>query len=228
MLNPISEGVFEVVADLALGAGFHLPARCTVLRQSDGSLAVISPVPFTEETAASIDEIGRVTHIIAPNKLHHMSLEATSKRWPDARVLGAPGLAEKAKHLRIDEVLGDREDAVGPEFTAVRVQGAPFIEEVVFLHQPSRTLVVTDLLFNMRDSQGFVTNTVLHLMGTHGRLAFCRSFRLATRDRAAAASSVRRILQLDFDRLLMAHGEVVESGAKEQVRTALSWLQPPR
>ena len=44
------------------------------------------------------------------------------------------------------------------------------------------------------------------------------------RDKAAVRASVDRILAWDFDRAVVTHGDVVESGAKERLRDAFAWL----
>jgi len=42
--------------------------------------------------------------------------------------------------------------------------------------------------------------------------------------RAQNRASIDRILQWDFDRIIMAHGDVVESGGKAALRGAFSFL----
>ena len=49
-------------------------------------------------------------------------------------------------------------------------------------------------------------------------------FRLGFRDKAAARASVERILSWDFDRILLCHGPIVESGGKAVFREAYSFL----
>jgi len=44
--------------------------------------------------------------------------------------------------------------------------------------------------------------------------------------RAIARQEVRELLNLDIERLIMSHGEVVEQDAKQTLRVALSWLKP--
>ena len=48
--------------------------------------------------------------------------------------------------------------------------------------------------------------------------------KLMYRDRAAAAESARQVFAWDFDRVILTHGEVVETGAKEQLEPQLAWL----
>ena len=224
MLNRIAEGVHEVTADLKLAPAFYLPVRSTVLALEKNELAVVSPVAMTDETAAQIDALGKVTHLVAPNLLHHLFLGPAIKRWPDARVHGAPGLAQKRTSLTFHEVLGENSAALGPSIASVFLEGAPQMNEVVLLHKPSRTLVVTDLIFNIREPHGALTAFFLRVMGTHRRLAQSRLVRFAMKDRARVAASAKRIASMDFDRLVVAHGDVIETDAKRQLEPIFQWM----
>jgi hypothetical protein len=66
-----------------------------------------------------------------------------------------------------------------------------------------------------------MTKVVMGMMGTRGRLAKSRIWRFLIKDRAAHQSSLDAILKADFDRLIMAHGEVVEGGARDALAHAL-------
>lgn len=207
---------------ISLSPGFALPLRSTVLTLSTGGLAIISPVAFDDVVAKRIDALGRVEHLVAPNLLHHLHLGAAAARWPDARVHAPPGLTAKRKDLRVD-VVTKGEAAIDPDLLAVPIEGVPGICERVFLHRSSRTLVVTDLVFHVRESRGFMTPLVLFLMGApRGTLGQSRAWRFMAKDRAALAASLRRALSLDFDRLVVAHGEPIEHGAKAALERALS------
>ena len=61
-------------------------------------------------------------------------------------------------------------------------------------------------------------------MGMAGRFTTSRFMKLMYRDRAAAAESARQVFAWDFDRVILTHGEVVETGAKEQLEPQLAWL----
>ena len=62
------------------------------------------------------------------------------------------------------------------------------------------------------------------LMGMAGRFTTSRFMKLMYRDRAAAAESARRVVVWDFDRVILTHGEIVETGAKERLEPQLAWL----
>ena len=50
----------------------------------------------------------------------------------------------------------------------------PKIQEWVFFHHVSQTLIVTDLVFNLRETRGWNTSICLTMFGTRGRFAQSR------------------------------------------------------
>ncbi len=221
-LEQLCEGVHTVRSQLRLGPGFSMPVSSTVLTLPSGGLAVVSPLAFDEDAARAIDALGAVEHLIAPNRLHHLFLGHAAQRWPGARVWGAPGLSDKRRDLSFDQTLGQGSPPSG--LTLVVIEGAPALSEVAILHQASRTLVLTDLVFHVRSPRGLLTGLILRLVGAHGRLAQSRAVRFMARDRAALATSARALLALDFERLLVAHGDPVLDRVKERLSEALGWM----
>ena len=49
-----------------------------------------------------------------------------------------------------------------------------------------------------------------------------------SRDRQQVAASCEAVAALDFDRLIMAHGDIVEQGAPEALRRGMRWTLPVR
>jgi hypothetical protein len=129
----------------------------------------------------------------------------------------------KRPDLTIDAAL---EDGLPPDMartvTAIKIDGAPQVDEFVFFHQPSATLVVTELVFHITRPVGLVAHVVLWLVGCHGRLAQSRAWRFFVKDRALAARSARAVVSLPFDRLIPAHGDVIQTGARSQLERALA------
>jgi hypothetical protein len=208
-----------------LPGGFHMPTRMTVLPLEGGDVALISPIRLDAETAAAIEASGPVRYLVAPNLLHHLYLGAASERWPNARVLAPAALRAKRPDLRIDAALEDGLPSdLSRSVRTVKIDGAPSLDEFVFFHEPSRTLVVTELAFNITKPRGLMAHVVLFLVGCHGRLAQSRAWRMFVKDRAAAARSARAVLSLGFETLVVAHGEIVENNARERLEGALAWM----
>ena len=97
---------------------------------------------------------------------------------------------------------------------------------MVFFHPASRTLVCTDLAFNIQRGQtGGVTRLFFRAIGAEGHFGPHRLIRrFFIRDRAAARDSIQRILRWDFDRVTVTHGDVLERGGREAMRAAYAFL----
>lgn len=225
MLERVDDDLWTVSQRQALGGGLQMGARMTVIRLPDGGLWLHSPTPIEDAVAAAIDALGPVRHLVAPNRLHHLYLGDAQRRWPAATTWGAPGLADKRPDLRFDERLGGPAPASwGGAIEAVTIDGAPGMSETVFVHRPSGTLIVGDLLFSFRRAANLRTRLVLWMMGVLGGVRQSRAWWLLTRDRAAAAASAARLLALPFDRVIPCHGEVIDRGGHAAAAAALQWM----
>jgi hypothetical protein len=105
------------------------------------------------------------------------------------------------------------------------VRGAPSLEEICCFHPRSRTLLLTDLAFNLQRSDHLFTRLFMRANGAYGRFGPSRIFRYRVlADRAALRESLDRILAWDFERVVVAHGEVLERGGRKVFRDAFAWV----
>lgn len=222
-LQEICSGVWSAEHRQKFGFGFVAPCRMTVVRLASGGLWIHSPGPMDEALAGEICELGPVEYLVAPNLFHHLHLRAAVERFPEAEVHAPPGLEKKRPDVTFAGTLGVAAPW-GADLQPIPIEGMPRLREVVFVHRPSGSLLVADLLFNLGRRLGPAVTIYMRLTGAYGRVAQSRIFRLAVRDRPAAAASCLRMLCCPFDRLVPCHGEIVEHGAKRQVEEALSWL----
>jgi hypothetical protein len=207
--------------------GFRFSTRMTVLPLGSRQLALVSPVPIDAARAAAVEALGDVAFLIAPNLLHHLYLADAVRRYPNALVLAPPGLRAKRPDLRVDGSLADPLPAeLAAAVDVVRIEGAPRVDEFAIHHRATRTLVLTDLVFNVTHPRGWLAHAVLFLAGCHGRLASSRAWRLFVQDRTLTRASVARMLALPFSTLVMAHGDVVTESAVARLGQALRWLDP--
>ena len=225
MFQEITDGLWHDTHDLST-AGLQFRTRSTLARLRDGGLWMHSPIPIDEARASQIDALGAVRHIVAPNGWHDSFAGAAKERYPDATLWASPALRRSKQELRVDAWLGESEPAWADELRPLLIDGAPKADEVVFLHVASDTLIVTDLLFQIRYPVNTLTKLVLRMAGTHGgKLAQSRLWRSVTKDRAAARRSIQQMLDWDFQRVVLAHGDFVEgSDARERTRDALWWM----
>lgn len=199
--------------------GMELGARTTIVRLPSGGLALISPGPFSDAEREAIRGLGEVEALIAPNTFHHLYLRDAARHFPEAAVYLAPGLREKVSDLPKGGVLTDEAPERWREVLDQRLLRGTRTNEVVFFHRPSGSLVLTDLAFNIHEG-GLWTRLALKLNGAFGRLASSRIFRSSITDEAAFQRSLRSLFDWDFDRIVVAHGAVLEQGGKQALRQA--------
>lgn len=224
-LEQLDRDLWIATRPLKLVVG-DIGTRMTVIRLANGDLVLHSPVALDPAARAALDALGRVRWVVGPCKVHHFYLAEYVTAYPDAELVGAPGLAEKRRDLRFAHVL-DAETAQrlwGDEVLACPVAGAPLMNEVALLHPTSRTLILTDLVFNLGSSKR--AGLFLRLVGATRGFGPTRIVRLAIRDRAAARRSLDQILRWDFDRVVMAHGDVLATGGHAALAHAFAWLGP--
>ena len=200
--------------------------RMTIIRLNDGNLFLHSPVKLDSELKRALNALGPVGAVVAPNRGHHLFVRAYVESYPQARTYGAPGVPEKRPDLRLDATLGDQAPR---QWQGVieqhRFRGAPPLNEVVFFHPSSRTVIFTDLIFNLPAEKSADAPIFFWLLGAPGHFGPHRLVRaLAIRDRAAARRSVDTILRWDFDRVIMSHGDILETGGREHMASAFAFL----
>ena len=224
-LDSLAPDLWVATRPLPLWVG-DIGARMTVMRLRDGALVLHSPVALDPDTRAALDTLGPVRWIIGPSKVHHLFLSQYTAAYPAAALCGAPGLAQKRTDLRFTHVLDDALRAAwAGELDHLLFEGAPGISEDVFLHVASRTLLLTDLAFNLPPGAPNRARVFHALVGAVGRFGPHRIVRAAIRDKPAARRSLERILAWDFDRVVVSHGEVLETGGKRAMETAFAYLR---
>jgi hypothetical protein len=214
------------IADQPLSVlGLELGARMTVVRLGDGRLLLHSPIKPAPDVVDEVRALGDVAALVAPNRFHHLFAAAWFDYFPGAKLFVAPGLETKRKDLPIAGVLSDSPEPLwAGTMEQVVLRGIPLTNEVVFYHPSSRTLIATDLAFHIGQHSPGLTRLVFRISGAFGKLAPTYLERFLIRDKAAFRGSVQRILDWPFERVVVAHGTVVETGGRRELALGYSWI----
>ena len=214
----VEEKIIKVV-------GVHLPARMTAIKLSDGGLLLYSPFAPTDERDAFLADLGPVRYAVAPNKFHHLYIGHYTEKYPDAQVLGAPGLGKKREDVAFEAALSaDPVPGWAADLDQHLIGGYPAVGETVLFHRASRTLIAADTLFNLARSTHTITRIYQMVALSGDGPAVSKLLKWVLKDKAAARASIDHILGWDFDRLIMCHGEIIETGGREILRKAFDWL----
>jgi hypothetical protein len=207
--------------------GIAMGTRMTVCRLADGSLFVHSPIAPDDALVAELDALGPVAHVVAPNKLHHLHFAEFAARFPDARTYASPGLPARRPGLHFEVVLGDEpRPGWSRDLDQCAVVGDFFLDEVVFLHRASGTLILTDLCEEGSEEWPLLARVAARVGGIYRKHGPPRDMKWSLRrDKPALRRAVERILSWDFDAMIVSHGRLVESGAKERFARAYAFAR---
>lgn len=233
MSEPEPHGELEQLAPglhVVDGEWGPLRRRMTVMDTGAG-LAVHSAMRLGAGEMARLDALGPVRWILVPNRYHETDASWYATRYPQARMLVPSRARASLEKARVGPIAGTHEEdwqelAAAGALERQALDGLRLLHEVVFLHRPSRTLVLCDLAFNFPAADlPWFFRQVMRLNGAVDRFGPTRFFRwFVVRDRRALATSLAPVLAWDFDRIVVSHGRVLVTGGKEAMRGAVgSW-----
>lgn len=204
--------------------GLHVGTRMTLVRLSSGEVLLYSPVPVTLELKAAIDALGPVRHIVCPNLFHHVYAGDVARLWPQAKLFGPEKLAGKRPDLKLAGFLSETLPvAWQADLQAINMAGS-LMQETVFYHAASRTLITSDLVENFHHNDHTPTRLYLKLGGILGKVGWHPLLRLVYLNRKQARASLERILALPFERIIVAHGDIIREDAHGELKRGMAWL----
>ena len=217
-LTEIDDGLLEVVGQIRMPL-MDLPRRMTVVRLRDGKLLIWSAIALDETEMARLEAAGMPAFLVVPNDHHRRDAKAWKDRYPQLQVVAPEGAREKiAEEVPVDTTEPDFAD---PDVQFVLVPGTHGHEAALLVRRPAgTTLVLNDLVGNIRHASGF-GGWLLRIMGFAG-------------DEAQIPAPTRLVMVADTDalraqllawaetpnlcRIVVAHGDVIESQPREVLR----------
>ncbi len=229
-LQVFAENVWTVDGPLVRDMGITFTTRMTIVRLSDGSLWVESPVPASPETLQRMTELGPVKYLVAATPRHVWRLDRWHALFPDAQLWACrptPVTLQKGR-LPLTGVLEDTPPAGwANDLDQLVFKGNPLLSEVLFFHRKARTVILGDLIQIRPLVKGRpLRNALIRLAGIaapSGGVGL--DIRLSFIHRKLAAQSLHKVLSWDFDKLIIAHGVCIEKDAKPFVARAFGWLE---
>jgi hypothetical protein len=204
----------------------------TVIRLANGDLFLHSPIAFADGLAKELSALGRTRHLISPNRGHYAHIGEWKRAFPDAIAWASPGVRARARSQRIDI---DFARDLGPsapsewadEIDQLVVPGV-VLDEVVFFHRASRTLILADTLMNFEPgkmSQPY--RAIARLAGVvtpQGGIPVDLRLSFWPR-RHRVKGAYERVLSWRPARVILSHGRCFDSeaDAAAALRRAFAW-----
>ncbi len=212
--------------------GLEVGTRMTVIRLNQDRLVIIAPIQLQDEMIEQLNQLGNVSDIVAPNLYHYLFLNQCKQKYPDAAVWATSGLREKCPDLLIDKILSDHaiqsfnglEAAEIAGFNTLDIKGYAPLNEWVFFHAKSCTLIITDLAFHFDRQSSRSAQLISKVWGGYQQLRPSLLEKIATRDKEQVRQSLQPIFAWDFERVIMAHGSIIEQDGKRQFQLGYEWF----
>ena len=205
------------------------PTRMTIVRLPDGGLWLHSPTRPDEALIGKVAALGQVRHLVSPNLIHHVSIGAWAKRFPDARVWASPGVHRRSEVQFTDDLADTPPEDWASAIDQRIARGSRILEEAIFFHRASKVLILTDLIENFEDERlhGWLARIMYRLIGVmapNGR---------APRDLRATFAGHHDQLKPVVDwmiacapeKVVIAHGKWFEEDGTAVIRRAFDWVR---
>lgn len=220
-LNVVDKQIWDISDGLQI-LGVEFGHRMTVVQLASGDLWVHSPVALTHTVQKSLAALGTPRYFVAPSAFHDLYWTPYFDAFDDVEFHGVPGMPAHLKftHTFSETIPNDWAN----DFEMIPVHGIPLLNEHVFIHRASKTLILTDLVFNFSKREKLWERMFLTLNGVHGKVGPSRLFRACIKDKKAFRDSLDRVLGCDFDRVIVGHGQNIETDGKRILENAYSFL----
>lgn len=193
----------------------------TVVRLKSGKLVIHSSAPFAAQEIAAIHELGEPAWLLDATLFHDSFASQGCRAFERVPYLAPAGFREVSGVQT--RPLSPSPNEWNGELDVFPLAGMPKVREHVFYHRASRTLIVCDLFFSFGKSGSawmpFILRYVLRLKNGVGMSGF---FRFMIKDRAAFIHSLRPLLSLDFERIIVGHGDIIKRDAQRIFREELT------
>jgi len=212
---------------------FPYPTRMVVIKLPNDSLWIWSPIQLNDNLKAQISKLGNPAHLVSPNKLHYLFLQEWKQAFPDAKMWALPSTIKKCNNLIFDSTLKDKPPIDWKDnIDQVIVSGSFFMNEIVFFHCASKTAIFADLSENF--TKEFLNSTP-GWTGWRKKIAYAwkitepygwapLEWRISFINRKRAKNDILKIINLNPDNVIMAHGKYILGNGKTFLEKSFSWL----
>ena len=222
-LEKINEDIWTVPMPLKVFQFIELNTRMTIIKLQDGSLLLHSPIKYTPELGEAINHLGNVQYLIAPNCFHHLFIGTWQEQYPNAKIFAPNGLIKKRPDLKLEHFLNEPAQLPWLEEIAVfPILGMPMVQEFLFYHQKTQTMIITDFAFFLPNSTGF-TSFYAKLNAVKETVQTPVLFKMAVSDKKAMKESLVPLQNLKIQHISLCHHEILSQKAQEQFSNLLEF-----
>ena len=231
-LKLISENLWIVDGPIIHFYGMPFTTRMVVIRMVNNNLWIHSPINLTSALKQELDQLGNVKYLISPNKIHYWYIQDFQKAYPEAITFASDGVQKRSQQagqsIRWDRELKDIERDYFPDLEILPMSGNRFMTEYTFFHIPSKSWIVTDIIENFEPNKINPFFRILAYLGgaLHPNGGTTRDQRtLFWGNHQLLNKSIDRIKSLNPNRIIMAHGKILDSDIASELNRIFAWVR---
>lgn len=220
-IEEIQPDVFMVRGSIKMNALMTITRNMACVRH-DGELTLVDPIRLSSAEERRLDELGTVKRVLRLGPGHGVDDPYYIERH--GAELWAPGPSQSFPEPKPSLVFDETTPAPFPDARFFCMQGLKQPEAVLLLKRANGLLITCDAIQHYGDYRynslfarlvmpfiGFPKTTIVGPMWA----------KAMTPEGGNLESEFRRLLELDFDQLLSAHGSFLETGAHEACERAV-------
>ncbi|MFG0589198.1 hypothetical protein ACF8D3_14330 [Acinetobacter sp. YQ_14] len=212
----IFENIYLLRGSIKLGLGLLMNRNMIILKQGN-ELTLINAVRMSESELKKLDSLGQVRHVIRLGDFHGLDDQFYIDRyqaqlWSQAQHVNYPKLIP---HQMIQAEI--HPPITNSEFFIFEQATCP--EAILFI-KDRKLLITADSIQHWGDWKyfSFLSKIIIYLMGFRlGLFIGGPWLKRVTPKSKSLKNDFERLLELDFQHLVVAHGTVIENLAKEKL-----------
>lgn len=224
-IEEIQPDVFMVRGSIKMNALMTITRNMAFVRH-DGELTLIDPIRLSAAEEKRLDELGTVKRILRLGPGHGVDDPYYIERY--GAELWAPGSSQSFPEPKPSLVFDETTPTPFPNAQFFCLQGLKQPEAVLLLKRGSQRerglLITCDAIQNYGDYRynNLVARLAMPFIGfPKTTIVGPMWLKAMTPEGGNLASEFRRLLELEFDQLLSAHGSFLETGAHEACERAV-------
>lgn len=225
-IEEIGSDLFMVRGGIKMNPLVSITRNMAIVRH-EGELSLVNPVRLDEAGEASLRELGTVKRLLRLGPMHGLD----DPYYIDTfhAELWAPGDSESYPEPKPDHLLTSDAELPFPNAELFCFDGTKQPETMLLMKQGSGVLLTCDAIQHYGDYEhiNFLGRIAMPLLGfAKTTLIGPIWLKKMVPEGISFESEFRRILDLEFDQLLSAHGSFLASGARAAVERAIEKAFP--
>ena len=178
----------------------------TVLKLNAEKLLIHSTAPFSRQDKAAIEKLGTPAWLADATVFHDTFAVEGMAAFPELPYFAPEGFTKRVRF----RPLTDLANLCAAEVEILPLGGMPKVNEHVFYHNESKTLLIADLVFNWgAGNSGWERFVRKYLIGITTWPGTSRLFKMCIKDKAAFNGSLNEVLKRPFKRVIPGHGGIM-------------------